>query len=149
MGSGITHTEVLLSERGPVIVEVNARLGGDLIPYLGKLATGLDPARVAVDLATGTRPAMEPTSNRCVGIRFGYPPQDCLVRAVSMPAPGRADGLLEATAMVSPGTELLLPPRAHLGRYGYVICEADDAGTCAARIDAAIELAALDWVAVC
>jgi biotin carboxylase len=29
---GITHTELKLTPRGPAIVEVNARLGGDLIP---------------------------------------------------------------------------------------------------------------------
>lgn len=46
LGPGITHTELKLTARGPVFVEVNARLGGDLIPYLGMLATvGLDGGR--------------------------------------------------------------------------------------------------------
>src|SRR5439155_2829859 len=31
VGTGVTHTEVKLTDRGPAIVEVNARLGGDLI----------------------------------------------------------------------------------------------------------------------
>src|SRR5207248_3474465 len=39
--NGITHTEVRLTSRGPVIIEVNGRLGGDLIPFLGKVATGI------------------------------------------------------------------------------------------------------------
>ncbi|MEA2664088.1 MAG: hypothetical protein QOI11_1032, partial [Candidatus Eremiobacteraeota bacterium] len=29
---GMTHTEVMLTKRGPAIVEINGRLGGDLIP---------------------------------------------------------------------------------------------------------------------
>lgn len=31
---GVTHTEVKLTGRGPVIVEINGRLGGDMIPLL-------------------------------------------------------------------------------------------------------------------
>ena len=31
----VTHTEVKLTPDGPRVIEVNARLGGDLIPYLG------------------------------------------------------------------------------------------------------------------
>ena len=46
---GVTHTEVKFTPDGPVIIEVNGRLGGDLIPYLGLLANGVDSARVATD----------------------------------------------------------------------------------------------------
>lgn len=56
IGYGITHTEVKLTTRGPVIIEVNARLGGDLIPYLGSLATGVEPGELAADVAAGVRP---------------------------------------------------------------------------------------------
>src|SRR5947209_12082197 len=55
----MTHTELRFTDRGPAIIEVNVRLGGDLIPYLGKLATGLDPAHIAVDVARGVRPSFE------------------------------------------------------------------------------------------
>lgn len=39
---GPTHTEVILTKNGPRIVESQARLGGDQIPYLVNLATGTD-----------------------------------------------------------------------------------------------------------
>jgi biotin carboxylase len=142
---GITHTEVLLTKRGPAIVEVNGRLGGDLIPYLGKLATGIDPARIAVDIATHTRPVIRHAETGCAGIRFLYPPRDCRVRTVTLPAPGAAAGLLEARAMAQPGTLLRLPPRAHLGRYAYLICKANDPDTCNARLDAAASLTTLSY----
>lgn len=145
LGNGITHTEVLLADRGPTIVEINARLGGDLIPYLGKLVTGIDPGGVAVDLATATPPDLTPSRRGCVGIRFLYPPVDCKVRSVSMPAPGAAPGLIEARAIAEAGKELRLPPRAHLGRFGYLICEGPDATSCDARLDAAAPLVQLDF----
>ena len=145
LGCGITHTEAILTARGPVIVEVNARLGGDLIPWLGKLATGIDPAHAAVALATGAPPPLDATRRRCVGVRFLYPPQDCVVEEVILP--DAVAGLLGARQMVAPGTRLLLPPRAHLGRYAYVVCEGRDPAQCDARLDKAAALTALTWSA--
>src|SRR5439155_15171356 len=79
----ITHTEVKLDSGA--IVEVNGRLGGDLIPYLGKLATGIDPGAVAADVAVGVRPTIEPEPGETLGIRFAYPPRDCRVLQISVP----------------------------------------------------------------
>lgn len=139
---GITHTEVRLTARGPVVIEVNARLGGDLIPYLGKLATGIDPGQVAVDVATGTPPRLAPSRRTCAGIRFLYPPEDCRVLDVSVPEVGGVPGLVAARAMVASGATVRLPPRAHIGRYAYVICTADDPAECAARLaEAAAQIA--------
>ena len=135
---GITHTEVMLTARGPVIIEINGRLGGDLIPYVGQLATGLEPGAIAADLAAGVRPAVAPTQRRVVGIRFAYPPRDCRAVEVTVPAPGSLPGLLEAVAIAAPGKEMRLPPRGYMGRYAYVICTADDPRSCAAALDTAV-----------
>ncbi len=134
---GITHTEVRLTAVGPVVIEVNARLGGDLIPYLGKLATGIDPGQVAVDVATGTPPELTPSRRTCVGIRFCYPPEDCRVIDISVPDVNELPGLVAARPMVAPGASVRLPPRAHIGRYAYVICTADRPAVCAARLEEA------------
>lgn len=144
LSTGITHTEVMLTARGPVVIEVNARLGGDLIPYLGKLATGIDPGEVAAVLATGgPPPAITPIRCRVVGIRFAYPPRDCRVTEVRVPSPQSAPGLLEAAAMVAPGAELRLPPKGYISRYAYVICTGEDRAECAARLSSATGLASV------
>ncbi|MBJ7597430.1 MAG: carboxylate--amine ligase [Candidatus Nephthysia bennettiae] len=44
VGFGPTHTEVILSSQGPVIVETHLRDGGDEIPRLVEDATGVDMA---------------------------------------------------------------------------------------------------------
>ncbi|HEY3868749.1 MAG TPA: ATP-grasp domain-containing protein [Actinocrinis sp.] len=134
---GVTHTEVKLSPRGPVVIEVNARLGGDLIPYLGKLATGLDPGAIAADLALGVRPALEHAARGAVGIRFRYPEQNVEVAGFELPDPDPGAGLIAAVAMVGPGTRLRLPPEGYLSRFAYVICSAADAESCRGRLDAA------------
>ncbi|MFE0601423.1 ATP-grasp domain-containing protein [Streptomyces sp. NPDC058892] len=130
IGYGITHTEVKLTTRGPVIIEVNARLGGDLIPYLGSLATGVEPGELAAEIASGTLPEREPTLSRTVGIRFLYPPRNGTVRSIDAPAVTDVPGLLEVNVMVPAGTELLLPPDGYLSRYANLICAGDDFLSC-------------------
>jgi len=142
---GVTHTEVRLTSRGPVIIEVNARLGGDLIPYLGMLATGVDPGLLAARIAGGAPPRLEPTHRRCAGIRFLYPPQDCRVLEVSVPDPDEVPGLLEARAIVQPGAELRLPPATHLCRHAYVLAVAPNRAECEAALDRAAALVRLRY----
>ncbi|WP_280268434.1 ATP-grasp domain-containing protein [Nocardia wallacei] len=140
--NGITHSEVRLTSRGPLIIEVNGRLGGDLIPFLGKIATGIDPGEVLVDIAAGRRPTLMPTRNAVAGIRFGYPRRDCAVRAVRVP--DRAPGLVTAAAMVDPGAELRLPPGGYIARHSFVVCEASNARRCDELLDAAADLVRLE-----
>ncbi|MFG2231743.1 ATP-grasp domain-containing protein [Streptomyces sp. NPDC048723] len=130
IGYGITHTEVKLTTRGPVIIEVNARLGGDLIPYLGSLATGVEPGELAAEVAAGVRPGWTPTESRTVGIRFLYPPENGTVRSVDVPAPSDVPGLLETNVMVAPGVTLLLPPEGYLSRYANLICAGETFLSC-------------------
>jgi biotin carboxylase len=138
-GWGITHTEVKLTERGPVIVEINGRLGGDMIPLVARFATGIDPGAVAVDLALGRQPDL-PGAPRVraahpyVGVRFAYPPEDCTVEAVELPA----DGVLAAAVLAEPGTRLRLPPAEFISRHAYVICAGRDPDDCTAALDAAM-----------
>ena len=145
---GITHTEIRFTSAGPVVIEVNGRLGGDLIPYLGKLATGIDPGAVAVDVAEDIRPRLEPDHRSCVGIRFCYPPEDCRVVDIAVPEPRTVPGLVQAHPMVTAGAAVRLPPRSHIGRHAYVICTADDPDTCATRLGAAADLVELKYDAL-
>ncbi|MFL6163970.1 MAG: ATP-grasp domain-containing protein [Jatrophihabitantaceae bacterium] len=142
---GVTHTEVRFTSRGPVIIEVNARLGGDLIPYVGKLATGVDPGRVAAEVATGAPPSLDRTDHACAGIRFCYPPRDCRVVSVSVPEPGAVPGLVAAHPIAQPGAVVRLPPHAHLGRHAYVIAVADTPAACDRALDQAAALVELRY----
>ncbi|WP_372670685.1 ATP-grasp domain-containing protein [Amycolatopsis kentuckyensis] len=144
--NGITHTEVRLTARGPVIIEVNGRLGGDLIPFLGKTATGIDPGSVLFDVATGQRPDVTPTRAGVAGIRFGYPYHDCVVHSVEVP--WEAEGLVTASPMVEPGTTLRLPPGGYIARHSFVVCQAQDAETCRRRLAHAASLVEVEAVEI-
>ncbi|MFJ7775834.1 ATP-grasp domain-containing protein [Streptomyces yangpuensis] len=139
---GITHSELRLTARGPLVIEINGRLGGDLIPFLGRAATGIEPGEVLFDVATGQRPDTRATRRAVAGIRFGCPTRDCVLRSVTVP--DRAPGLIAAAPMAEPGTTLRLPPGGYLARHSFVVCEADDTQTCLERLDAAQALVELD-----
>jgi carbamoylphosphate synthase large subunit len=141
---GITHSEVRLTGRGPLIIEVNGRLGGDLIPFLGRIATGIEPGEVLFDVATGQRPDVAHTRRAVAGIRFGIPQGDCVLRSVRVPSPGEAPGLVAAAPMAEPGTTLRLPPGGYLARHSFVVCEGDDLAGCQDRLAAAAALVELD-----
>jgi biotin carboxylase len=143
LADGITHTEVRLTARGPVIIEVNGRLGGDLIPYLGKLATGVDPGQVAADAARGVRPSLTASRRQVAGVRFLYPPEDCRIAGIWLPEPGAVPGLVSAEPMAAVGELVYLPPRAHLGRYACLIACTADQASCRASLDQAAGLASV------
>ncbi len=50
---GVVHTEIMLTARGPVVIEVNGRLAGDLGRLLRRSA-GFDPVRLVLDVALGS-----------------------------------------------------------------------------------------------
>lgn len=66
---GPAHTEVVLTERGPRIVESQARLGGDRIPLLVELATGFD-LEGAVFAALAGKPVETPIADRLGAVTY-------------------------------------------------------------------------------
>ncbi|MBP2706963.1 ATP-grasp domain-containing protein [Microbispora sp. RL4-1S] len=138
--TGLTHAEVRLTAAGPRLVELNGRLGGDFIPYLGKLATGVDLTAAAVDLALGVRPAATQVRDICAEVRFVYPPHDCVVRSVDVSAAAAVPGVAEVVRLAEPGARLLLPPRGVVPRLAAVIVTGETPDDCRRALDEASEL---------
>ena len=131
---GVTHTELRLTARGPRIVEVNARLGGDLIPYVGRLANGVDLARAAADVAVGVWPDLEPTRAGAAAIRFFYPAESG--RVLSLAVDGELPDYVDRLEFeVAPGDLLQLPPDGFLSRLGFAIVTGANERACEARLD--------------
>jgi biotin carboxylase len=119
---GLTHTELRLTPSGPKVVELNGRLGGDLIPYLGWLATGIEAGLVAGAVAAGHTPQLAPRRHGAAGIRFLYPPTDLQLAQVHVDVRLLPPGIWEVRPLAAAGQVLRLPPRAHVsGRAAAVI----------------------------
>ncbi|MCX4826706.1 ATP-grasp domain-containing protein [Streptomyces sp. NBC_01142] len=74
IASGVLHVEVRLTRQGPHIIEINARLGGDLIPRLVHLATGVSLPQAQAALATGDTPELTASVRQSAAVEFHYPP---------------------------------------------------------------------------
>ncbi|MGW8357647.1 ATP-grasp domain-containing protein [Streptomyces wedmorensis] len=136
----VTHTELRLTRTGPRLVEVNARLGGDLIPYVARLATGVDYGMVAAALATGAEPDVTPRRTASAHVQFLYPEHDLDVTSLTVGEELPA-GVHEVGLMVEPGRRLRLPPRDHVaGRYAYVVTTGTSPEECAEALRAATPL---------
>ncbi|HEX8095920.1 ATP-grasp domain-containing protein, partial [Jatrophihabitans sp.] len=70
LGFGAAHTEARLTGRGPVVIEVNPRLAGGMIPDLVQLATGMDLVSAVVASAVGEPVSLSPDRYRHASIRF-------------------------------------------------------------------------------
>lgn len=147
--TGWTHTEIRLSGRGPRLVEINARIGGDMIPYLGRLATGIDPGLAAAAVACATPAAISPTRRGAAGIAFFYPPHDMVAEEISvdeLKLPSRIDTV---RLLAVPGQEVRLPPRGHItGRFAFAIAAGPSAASCARALSLAEEAISIRGAAI-
>ncbi|MER6333634.1 ATP-grasp domain-containing protein [Streptomyces sp. NPDC014983] len=134
---GWTHTELRLTPEGPKLIEVNGRLGGDLIPYLGLRASGIDPGLAAADVACGAEPETAASRASYAGIRFFYPPaDDTTIGALDFDRDGLPAALDLLEPLVGPG-DVVSPPRKGLidGRIALATAVADTAEECGAALD--------------
>jgi biotin carboxylase len=125
---GATHTEFKLTPEGPRLVEINARLGGDLIPYVGLLATGVDPTVAAAHVAAGRSPDTAPRLRAAAAVRFLPPEEPCEVVEVVVHEDRFGPTIRETGVTARPGARLALPPDAFLTRYAHVVAVGDDMG---------------------
>jgi hypothetical protein len=120
------------------VIEVNGRLGGDLIPYLGQLSGAGSAGAIAATVASGRRP--ETTSGateRAVGVQFVYPEHDMVFEGLRINPEIADEPWLEEVRMLgTPGTEVRLPPHGFLSRVACSVVTADDLPQLILRMDA-------------
>ncbi|MFI5973445.1 ATP-grasp domain-containing protein [Streptomyces sp. NPDC051452] len=138
---GPAHTEVIWTERGPRIVESQARLGGDRIPRLVELATGLDIEQ-AIFAALADRPAepAEPTATAIVRF-FTFPPGR-VDEIHGLETAARLGHVDELNLRLSPG-DTVPAVRDSKSRHGHVIVSGaspEEARARCAEVLAAIEV---------
>jgi biotin carboxylase len=136
---GWTHSEFMLTDTGPKVIEVNGRLGGDMIPYLGLLTTGIDPGLAAARVACGLQPDLTRTRSRVAGIRFFYVAKDdTLIGSVTFQEAGLPKAMDRVMAVVQPGALVSPPPKGTVwGRIAFATAVGDSRQECAQALDAA------------
>jgi hypothetical protein len=137
---GMTHTELKLTPAGPKIIEVNGRLGGDLIPYLGMRSSGIDPGLAAAAVACGREPDVTAHHTLVGAVRFFYVEhEDTTIGDIHIddaaPRPAALDRLV---VDAQPGDIVSPPPKGTVwGRIAFATAVAGTARECLDALDAA------------
>ncbi|MFE7077348.1 ATP-grasp domain-containing protein [Streptomyces sp. NPDC057620] len=140
---GVLCIEVKLTpDAGPRIVEVNGRLGGDLLPSLVRRAMGIELAQVAADLATGVVPRLRPVLQRAAAIEFAYPRISGTLQHLSArPGFEQLPGLERLVLTHTPGAHVSAPPHATLAdRLAHWVVLGSSADDCRTRLTQAADL---------
>jgi biotin carboxylase len=142
--TGPAHVELRLTDdTAPVLIEINPRLAGGLIPRLVRYATGRDLVGEVVARVAGLRAESSVPGAGYSSIRFVLPQRAGLVgELIGLDVARALPGVVEALCPVSAGSELTIE-HSFVDRKGHVITigrTAHDAISTADRAIGAIEI---------
>lgn len=131
--NGPAHIEMMITDRGPVMIELGARLGGDFITTdLVPLSTGIDVLAATIQSACGQPVDLERKHNKAAVIRYLEAEQYGILcgtegfdEAMAIPGVIRVDMLKTEGETAGPITN-------SLDRVGYVIAQAGTVAEAAA-----------------
>ncbi len=135
---GIAKGDVVLTEDGPRVIEIAARLsGGDFCESLVPLSSGVNYVGAAIQLAIGEEPdlsALEPRFGRAVANRYFFPEPGRVLRIEGADEVRARDWVHKLEFAYAPGDEL--PPLAsHAQRCGVFVVSAGDRDQLERRIE--------------
>ncbi|MFJ5233084.1 ATP-grasp domain-containing protein [Kitasatospora sp. NPDC088391] len=145
---GPFHCELRLTGRGPVLVEIGARMGGDRIAELALLATGVSLPRVWLAALLGLDPREagafgEPVA-AVAGIHFFTAPgQTRFERATGLDAAAALPGVREVRLDLAPGDPIhphLDDFRCRLGQAVFTAASPAAATALRGAVDAAVRI---------
>lgn len=141
---GIQHVEIRLVDGRPRLIEVNARLGGDMIGHLVRLATGIDLPRAAAAIACGQTPDLTPTRHAAAGIRMLYPDTSGTLteRHITTPFAAHTPWLHQVQWLHEVGDPIRLPAQGgdlFTARVGFFIVTGRTTAEVTERLDTAAD----------
>lgn len=122
---GPTHTEVKLTDRGGVIIEINPRLAGGMIPELMIQARGLNLLDNQLLAACGRPPELTPTRSCWAGIHFLTAPAEGRFAGVQNLDQLQSDPDVVQVDVTAAAGAAVRPPLSAYDRLGFVIARAD------------------------
>ena len=133
--NGPLHIEIILSERGPKVVEINARPGGDYIwSHLIHLSTGYDALRLIIENALGQETQIvERLRPRVASVSFFCTREEFLIEEIQIDDRIYSENLIELEFKKEAGQRVAVT-RQSRDRFGHFIVVADDYQICDEQI---------------
>lgn len=135
---GFIHTEFLLGPSGPVLLEVNGRLAGGILPRMFQAASGVDPFVEVIRQALGERPRLpRPAGRVATGRQFGAPVAGVFQGADLAGVEG-LPGFVEAVRYPRPGQHIEALSKSNFDWMGHVIFVGENRAESLARAERAL-----------
>ena len=141
---GPAHTEVRLTPAGPVVVEINPRLAGGMIPELVAHALGIDMVAALLDQLRGLPVDLEPRRAGCAAIRFLVAGRGGHLAGVAGLDEVRALPTVHEATLTKPPGAMLRPAEEAADRVGFVIASAARREPVLADLEQALRLLRLE-----
>ena len=123
--NGPAHVEIMLTENGPKMVELGARMGGDCITtHLVPLSTGIDMIKATIKIACGEKVDIEPKFNKGSAIRYFEAPCGIIKAINNIEDAKKIKGIQEISFVKNIGDKVT-NINSSVDRIGFVIAQAD------------------------
>lgn len=123
--NGPAHVEMMVTERGPVLIELGARMGGDFITTdLVPLSTGIDMLGATIRLACGQTIDLYPKFQKASAIRYMQAPVGTILRVEGLAEAEQTEHVVRVSMLKKIG-DTVGEVTNSLDRVGYVIAQAD------------------------
>lgn len=120
---GPAHVEMKVTKRGPVMIELGARMGGDNITtHLVPLSTGIDMVGSTIKVALGEDPDIKPTLHCGSAIRYYEVPFGIIESIENVEEAQQVPGVKQITFTKNVGEEST-PIQCSNDRIGFVIAQ--------------------------
>lgn len=136
--TGPAHVEMMITERGPVMIELGARMGGDCITtHLVPLSTGIDMIKATIDLSLGNIPDITPKIEMASAIRFIKGKRGIIKSIKGVDEAKDMDGIIEVALTKNIG-DRIDDIHSSTDRVGYVIGQTNDITSAINRCEGAL-----------
>lgn len=120
---GVSHTEVKLTSKGPIVVEVNPRVPGNYIVELVEAVTGIHLIEIFIRLALGDTVELNPvdTGVKSAAVLFVLPVKEGIVKAVEVDCQVKEHPLVSRLFIPELSNKMVKVPVDNSSYLGHVV----------------------------
>lgn len=142
--SGPSHTEIKITQNGPKIVEIGARLGGDNITtHLTPLSTGVDMVESCIKIALGETPDIRIKYDKASAIRYFDQSHGRIKSIRGVEEASKLPGIIQIS-IIHGKDHIINGIKSSSDRVGFVIGQADDCKRAISTVIKALSLIKID-----
>ncbi len=137
--NGPAHVEIMLTENGPKMIELGARMGGDNITtHLVPLSTGIDMVKATIQVALGEKPDIAPVFEKGSAIRYFKEQYGIISNIEGISVAEQLDGIKQVTLVKGVG-DTVGEIGSSVDRIGFVIAQGNTAGDAVEKCEKALD----------